>query len=74
MDVLIFLLPRTNISTHHVFVGDKAFPLKKYLLRPYNRKNLGDAERIFNYQLSRVRIVIENTKFGILVGRWQILY
>lgn len=65
-------LPRTNIPMHHVFVGDEAFPLKMYLLRPYNRKDLGDAERIFNYRLSRARRVIENA-FGILVSRWQIL-
>lgn len=57
---------------HYVFVGDEAFPLKMYLLRPYNRKDLQDAERIFNYRLSRTRRVIENT-FGILVSRWQIL-
>lgn len=65
-------LPRTNIPMHHVFVGDEAFPLKMYLLRPYSRKDLGDAERIFNYRLSRARRVIENA-FGILVSRWQIL-
>ncbi|XP_011858795.1 PREDICTED: uncharacterized protein LOC105556324 [Vollenhovia emeryi] len=65
-------LPLTNIPIHHVFVGDEAFPLKTYLLRPYNRKDLGDAERVLNYRLSRARRIIENA-FGILVSRWQIL-
>lgn len=62
----------TDIPMHYVFVGDEAFPLKMYLLRPYNRKDLQHAERIFNYRLSRARRVIENT-FGILLSRWQIL-
>jgi len=66
-------LPNSNIVTHHAFVGDEAFPLKTYLLRPYARNNLQDAERVFNYRLSRARRVIENT-FGILVTRWQIYH
>jgi len=65
-------LPNTNIATHYAFVGDEAFPLKLYMLRPYSRDNLTDAQRIFNYRLSRARRVIENA-FGILTVRWQIL-
>lgn len=65
-------LPFTNISTQHIFVGDETFPLKLYMMRPYSKRQLGDAERVFNYRLSRARRVIENT-FGILVLRWQIL-
>ncbi|KAM0724675.1 Protein ALP1-like [Formica fusca] len=64
-------LPLTNLPMHRVFV-DEAFPLKMYLMRPYNRKDLGDKERVFNYRLARSRRVIENA-FGILVSRWQIL-
>ncbi|XP_018364796.1 PREDICTED: uncharacterized protein LOC108762333 [Trachymyrmex cornetzi] len=65
-------LPCTSIATEYVFAGDEAFPLKKYLLRPYPRSQLTDKERIFNYRLSRARQVIENA-FGILVSRWRIL-
>ncbi|XP_011868324.1 PREDICTED: putative nuclease HARBI1 [Vollenhovia emeryi] len=65
-------LPNTNIITHYAFVGDEAFPLKLYMLRPYSKDNLTDAQRIFNYRLSRARRVIENA-FGILTARWQIL-
>ncbi|XP_011858743.1 PREDICTED: putative nuclease HARBI1 [Vollenhovia emeryi] len=65
-------LPGTFIATEYALVGDEAFPLKKYLLRPYPRHQLTDKERVFNYLLSRARRVIENA-FGILVSRWRIL-
>lgn len=64
-------LPDSDIVTSHAFVADEAFPLKRYMLRPYPRKNLTDEERVFNYRLSRARRTIENT-FGILAARWQI--
>ena len=66
------LLPGTDIETGHAFIGDEAFPLKKYMIRPYSRRDLTDSARVFNYRLSRARRTIENA-FGILVSRWQIL-
>ncbi|KAK5648159.1 hypothetical protein RI129_003051 [Pyrocoelia pectoralis] len=56
----------------YVVVGDEAFPLKTYMLRPYRRSHLGNNEpnKIFNYRLSRARRVVENA-FGILVARWR---
>lgn len=42
-------------SLPYVKVGDEAFPLQKFLMRPYPRsaRRLNEDERIFNYRLSR---------------------
>lgn len=59
------------LPEHHVIVGDAAFPLKPYLMKPYGGQNLTQREKNFNYRLSRSRRIVENA-FGILVSRFQI--
>jgi hypothetical protein len=56
----------------YCLVGDEAFPLKLYLLRPYpGRNGLTPEQAIYNYRLSRARRMIENTS-GILASQWRI--
>jgi hypothetical protein len=66
-------LPGTSRWAPHVIVGDEAFPLKPYLMRPYTgSQSKGDNEKsIFNYRLSQARRVVENA-FGILSQKFQI--
>jgi hypothetical protein len=66
-------LPGTLCLVPHVIMGNEAFPLKTYLLKPYPGSQIkGDNEKsIFNYMLSRSRRVVENAS-GILSQKFQI--
>ena len=49
----------------------KVTQLTSYYMKPYGRKNMTDAQRIFDYRLSRKRRVTENA-FSILVNRFRV--
>nr|XP_012223365.1 PREDICTED: putative nuclease HARBI1 [Linepithema humile] len=55
-----------------ILVGDEAFPLTQYMLRPYPRSGrLNRRKNVFNYCLSRACKIVENV-FGILSARMRI--
>ena len=54
-------------------VGDDAFPLRDFLMKPYPSRKLTDKERIFNYRLSRARRTVENA-FGIMANRFRVFH
>lgn len=53
-------------------VGDEAFPLSPYLMRPYSKLILDNTKRIFNCRLSRGRKTIE-CAFGMMYEKFQVL-
>lgn len=67
-------LPNSDLKTPFVFLGDEAFPLRTYLMRPYPRRRLQEnsTESYFNYRLSRARMTVE-CSFGISAARFRIL-
>lgn len=54
-----------------MIVGDAAYPLLPWLLKPFVG-NLTEDEESFNCYISTARIVVENA-FGRLKGRWRCL-
>jgi hypothetical protein len=55
-----------------LIVGDSAFPLAPWLMKPYTDAVLLPKQRYFNYRLSRARMVTEGA-YGQLKGRWRVL-
>lgn len=65
-------LPNTDVVLPHVLLGDDAYPLKTYLMKPYSKRHLSREEEIFNYRLSRCRRTVE-CAFGIMAAKWRLL-
>ena len=63
-------LPLGQTDVPFVFLGDDAFALKSYMMKPYTQQNLTTDKRIYNYRHSRGRRISENL-FGISANRWR---
>lgn len=65
-------LPGSNINIPYVFLADGAFALSQHVMKPYpGNHEVGSPKRLFNQNLSRTRVVVENT-FGILTSVFRI--
>lgn len=65
-------LPGDNVPVPYSIVGDEAFPLRTWLMKPIARYNTTRECHIFNYRLCRARRIVENA-FGILSQRFRFL-
>ncbi|XP_065423564.1 uncharacterized protein LOC135975661 [Chrysemys picta bellii] len=60
-----------NVEMPIVILGDPAYPLMPWLMKPYTGA-LDSEKELFNYRLSKCRMVVE-CAFGRLKGRWRSL-
>lgn len=61
-----------NCTIPPLVLGDSAFPLETWLMKPYTSAVLTPQQHYFNYRLSRARMVTE-CAYGQLKGRWRVL-
>lgn len=68
-------LPDSDIVAPYTMVGDEAFPLTEYMLRPYPgvQSSADPSKAHFNHRLSRARRIVENA-FGIFAQRFRIYF
>ncbi|CAH1970381.1 unnamed protein product [Acanthoscelides obtectus] len=65
-------LPGKTEPVPYVLVGDDAFAMSSYLMKPYPGRTLEIPKRIYNYRLSRARRIVENV-FGIMSSKFRVL-
>ena len=54
-----------------LLVGDTAYPIQSWLMKPFTHSpTLTHEQKLFNYKLSRARVVVE-IAFGRLKARWR---
>lgn len=62
-----------SVKVPVLLLGDGAFRLSQFMMKPFPfTVEMSEAQKRYNYLLSRTRRVIENV-FGHLVARWRIL-
>ena len=66
-------LPEETYVLPYYFVGDDAFALKTWMMKPYSRRSMTRRQRIYNYRVFRARRIVENV-FGITAQKFQCLH
>lgn len=64
--------PGGNEQMPYVLVGDDAFALKTYLMKPYAQQGLDAEKLVYNNRHSRAKRILENL-FGIVANRWRFM-
>ena len=54
-----------------LIVGDSAFPLSIFLMKPFTDGEPNEMQKYFNYRLSRSRMVVESA-FRQFKSRWRV--
>ena len=62
-----------NIEVPPLILGDGAFPLRTWIMKPHGDAVLPDNKRYFNFRHSRARLVTEGA-FGRLKSRFRVLF
>ena len=65
-------LPGDDTDMPYFIVADDTLALRTWLMKPFSGRNLNDQQHIFNYRLSRARLVVQNV-FGVLANRFRSL-
>lgn len=65
-------LPGTIIKLPHVLIGNEAYPLKTFLMRPFPSRNLNYNRQNYHKCSSAARKCVE-CAIGILCAKWRIL-